>query len=190
VLADAARNHRSWFGRGRQVIELGAVTLFLSRGDAVLAFPHPANDLSSAVRHARDSGADEISCWALEPDDELDERLSGLGFQDGWAPHWMGIDPRHQRDEPLHTVEETTACAGGLPYSSERHESVLGDDVHHFVVREGKAVIGHAVLNVDGETAGIYDMGVAPQSRRRGFGRALTLAVLDSAREAGARASR
>jgi ribosomal protein S18 acetylase RimI-like enzyme len=185
VLAEAARNHRSWFGRGRERIELDGITVFLASGDALLAFPEARADLASAVRLARDAGAREISCWGLEPDDELGERLTGLGFQDGWWPHWMGVDPRHQPREPVHPVEETTACLEDLPYASEHHASVLGGDVRHFVVRDGTNVVGHAVLNVDGESGGIYDMGVAPQSRRQGFGRALTTAALSCAREEG-----
>jgi GNAT superfamily N-acetyltransferase len=185
VPLDAARNHRSWFGRGRELVELDGVTLFLGDGDALLAFPHREGDLTSAVRLARESGAREIGCWALLPDDDLAARLSGLGFQDGWQPHWMGADPRGQMDEPGHEIEATTDCARELPYSSGGHESVLGGDVHHFVVRDGVTIVGHAVLNVDGETGGIYDMGVVPQARRRGYGRALTLAALACARARG-----
>jgi ribosomal protein S18 acetylase RimI-like enzyme len=185
VLEDAARNHRSWFGKGRELVELDAVALFLGRDDAVLAFPRCEGDLSTAVRLACESGANEIGCWALAPDGELGSRLSQLGFQDGWEPHWMGTDPRGQREEPGHEVEETAECARCLPYSSKGHESVLGGNVHHFVVREGPTIVGHAVLNVDGESGGIYDMGVAPQARRRGYGRALALAALARAREGG-----
>jgi ribosomal protein S18 acetylase RimI-like enzyme len=41
------------------------------------------------------------------------------------------------------------------------------------------------VLNVDGDSAGLYDMGVLPRARRRGYGRALTLAALAHARDLG-----
>jgi GNAT superfamily N-acetyltransferase len=185
VLLDAARNHHSWFGRGRELIELDAVALFVGPADAVLAFPDDTDAVARAVRVARDAGVREISAWTLRPDDRLGGRLSRLGFQDGWQPHWMGLDPRRATAGPEHAVEETTTCADDLPYSSGHHRAALGDDVHHFVVRDGADVVGHTVLNVAGETAGIYDMGVAPRSRRRGFGRALTLAALACARDAG-----
>jgi ribosomal protein S18 acetylase RimI-like enzyme len=183
VLPDAASNHRSWFSRGRQRVELDGVTVFIGPADAILAFPESAAELATAVELAR--GAREISCWALGPDDELGRRLASLGFQDGWSPHWMGVDPRGGHDEPPHGVDESTTCEPRLPYASEHHRSVLGGDVRHFLVRDGSDIVGHAVLNVDRATGGIYDTGVAPQARRRGLGRALTLAALSVAAGAG-----
>jgi hypothetical protein len=146
MLTDAARNHRSWFERSRDVVELEGVTLFLGCGDAVVAFPDADGGLAGAVRLACESGAREIGCWALRPDDELGMQLSRLGFQDGWQPQWMGVHSRGRLEEPKHDVEITTMCARHLPYASEGHETVLGGDVHHFVVRAGAAIAGHAVL--------------------------------------------
>ena len=60
-----------------------------------------------------------------------------------------------------------------------------GSGVHHLVVREDGRIVGHAVLDVDGDQGGIYDMGVAPHARRRGHARSLTLAALARAQEAG-----
>ena len=101
----------------------------------------------------------------------------------------MGIDPRRPSEPPAYDVEErveeTTVCAPDLPYSSAGHRSVLGDDVHHFLARDGATAVGHAVLDIDGETGGIYDMGVAPHARRRGYGRALAFAAVACARESG-----
>ena len=168
MLSDAERNHVSWFRRGRERIELDGVTVFLGGGDAVLAFPRHAGDLRGAVRVAREAGAEEVACWAIAPEEALATNLHDLGFQDGWQPHWMGIDPRSLRESPTRTVEHTTECERELPYSSTHHAVVLGGDVHHFVVREGERMVGHAVLNVADDCAGIYDMGVAPAARRHG----------------------
>jgi len=135
------------------------------------------------VALARAAGAREVGCWALEPDDELGARLTALGFQEGWQPHWMGIDPREpreSREEPAHRIEESSECSRELPYSHER-----ADDLQHLVARERATVVGHTVLNVDGDSAGLYDMGVLPRARRRGYGRALTLAALALARDLG-----
>jgi hypothetical protein len=60
VLQSAARNHRSWFGRGRELVAIDSVDLFLGREDAVIAFPHADSDLSEAVLLAKDSGAREV----------------------------------------------------------------------------------------------------------------------------------
>ena len=185
MLADAARNHLSWFGRGRDRVELEGVQVFLGGDDVVLAFPRGDGDLSGAVRLALESGAREVGCWALAPDSQLGESLHRLGFQDGWQPHWMEIDPRAIREPSEHGVERTTECDRALPYSSTHHEQTLGGDVHHFVVRDDERIVGHTVLNVADESGGIYDMGVAPKARRRGYGRAMTLASLDCARDMG-----
>jgi GNAT superfamily N-acetyltransferase len=179
VLASAAHNHRSWFGRGRDVVECEGVTAFVG-ASSVLAFPDADADLSAAVAHARTAGAREISCWSLHPDAALGERLSKLGFQDGWRPHWMGLDVGAHSAAALGPyVEETTLCRDELPYGSAAHRAILGGDVHHFVARdETGTIVGHAVLNVAGDTAGIYDMGVVAAARRRGFGASLLSAAL------------
>ena len=71
----------------------------------------------------------------------------------------MGLDPREADAEPPHHVSETTECTESVPYASPAHRAAIGGDVHHFVVRAGGLIVGHAVLNVD---AG--GMGVAPQA--------------------------
>ena len=183
MLRDVQRNHRSWFARRAEAVELDGVTLFLGSGAAALAFPTPDADLESAVRAAREHGVREVGCWSLAPDERLGGRLLGLGFQDGWQPHWMGIDPdRRPPVSATHVVERSLECSGELPYG---HETPLEDVAAHFVVRDGTRIAGHVVLHVEGATGGVYDMGVAPALRRRGYGTALTLAAVAAARELG-----
>jgi ribosomal protein S18 acetylase RimI-like enzyme len=185
VELDPLRSHCSWFGRGRDRVELDGVDVFLGPRDATIAFPAPGADLAGAVRLAVERGVREVGCWAYAPDDELGARMRALGFQDGWSPHWMGIDPRTVTAAPDRSVEETVECADGLPYGGAGHGAIAGDGVHHFVVREGEAIVGHAVLDVAGDQGGIYDMGVAPHAQRRGHATALTLAAVARAREEG-----
>jgi ribosomal protein S18 acetylase RimI-like enzyme len=97
----------------------------------------------------------------------------------------MGIEARNVVAVPTREVEETMLCSSDLPYASDEHNAALGGDVHHFVVRDGATITGHVVLDVAGAVGGIYDMGVLPNARRRGFGRALTLTALERARRAG-----
>ena len=182
MLRDAERNHRSWFARGRETAELDGVTLFLGARHATLAFPRPDADLETAVRTAVESGVSEVGCWALAPDERLGERLLGLGFQDGWQPHWMGIEPSRRALLPGRVVEESRECAAALPYG---HDPAPSDVARHFVTGDGQALVGHVVLHVEGDTGGVYDMGVAPAARRRGHGTALTLAAVAAAHELG-----
>ena len=60
--------------------------------------------------------------------------------------------------------------------------------VWHVGAWRDREPVGHATLNVTiGRlgVAGIYDMGVSKHERRRGIGRALTMAALDLGRAAG-----
>jgi ribosomal protein S18 acetylase RimI-like enzyme len=94
----------------------------------------------------------------------------------------MGRDPEHciQPSEPA--AEESGECSATLPYG---HDPVPLDVARHFVARDRAALVGHVVLHVEGDSGGIYDMGVAPRARRQGHGTALTLAAVTAARELG-----
>jgi GNAT superfamily N-acetyltransferase len=182
-LEDAAINHCSWFGRGREHHRVGGISLYLGPHDATLAFPPAGADPRTAVELAVGAGVREIGCWALRPDAALGARLTELGFQDGWQPHWMGLEPAAAgASAPPHQVEATAACAPDLPY---RHERPPGG--RHFVVRGEGRIVGHAIVALADGTAGLYDMGVLPTWRRRGVGRSLALACIDHARGAACR---
>ena len=182
VLRDVERNHRAWFARGRETIELDGVTLYVGETNATLGFPRSDADLQTAIRTAVDRGVSEIGCWALAPDGDLGARLLALGFQDGWQPHWMGIEPVARLGHPEHTVEESAACSAALPYG---HDPAPHGVARHLVSRDRGALVGHVVLHLHGDSAGIYDLGVASRARRQGHGTALTLAALTAAHELG-----
>jgi ribosomal protein S18 acetylase RimI-like enzyme len=185
MLAAAEQNHRSWFGRARELVTVDTVDVYLGQADAVLAFPSPDADVRKAVAMAQESGAREIGCWALLPSDLLGRHLAALGFQDGWQPHWMGRALRSELPAGEQAIEESQECSDRLPYGAEGHGRPLGGDIHHFVARAGSDPVGHAVLNIEQDSAGIYDMGVAREARRQGYGRSLTLAALMRARASG-----
>lgn len=182
MLADVERNHRSWFARGRKAIEVDGVTVYLGEANATLGFPRPDADLETAVRAAVERGVSEVGCWALSPDERLGARLLALGFQGGWRPHWMGIEPVRRMELPEHAAEESDECSAALPYG---HDPAPSDVARHFVAHEHDALVGHVVLHVEGDSGGIYDMGVASRARRRGHGTALTRAAVTAAQELG-----
>lgn len=156
--------------------------LYLGTTTATLAFPRPDADLETAVRMAVERGVSEVGCWGLVQDERIGRRLLALGFQDGWEPHWMGIESAGRPQRAAEAAEESGECSTALPYG---HGVVPGDVARHVVARDGGALVGHAVLHVEGETGGLYDMGVAPAARRRGHGKMLTLAVVAAAHEIG-----
>ena len=93
-----------------------------------------------------------MSCWSLTEDNALGMQLLARGFEWGWQPWWMARDLSQPIDAPAHEV--------------------LADAEHHLTTPEG----GHVVVNPWQQIAGLYDMGVREDKRRRGLGLALTRA--------------
>jgi ribosomal protein S18 acetylase RimI-like enzyme len=172
LLRAVAANHRSWFRRRGGVPERrGGIDLIVDGRDGTIAFP--ARRTRSAVTWAIDR-ADAlrlrtVSCWSLDEDKALGTLLIARGFEWGWQPWWMALDlARLPEDKPRHRV-------------LDRRQG----PVHLFAVRDQDQNVGRAILNPWRGIAGIYDMGVRPEYRRRGIGRALTHAACYVGRETG-----
>ena len=194
-VAAAVANHRVWFERlaaacGGSVERVGDVELAVVGDAAALPFPAGPAGLAGAVERCRALRLREVGCWAAAPDGALGALLRALGFQDGWQPHWMAADPRAV---PVEDGSEVELGRGEgtprLPYWSPRRAMLIEafpDEVVQLVVRAGGEVLGEATLNLADGGAGVFDMGVAPEARRRGIGLALALAACRLARERGA----
>jgi ribosomal protein S18 acetylase RimI-like enzyme len=190
----AVTNHRNWFERlaeasGGGVERFDGVLLTIAGDAAALPFPAGTGGLRAAVAHCRAHGLREVGCWAPGPDDELGRALGALGFQDGWQPHWMATRPH---GAPAHASIEPGHGEGGpdLPYWSPRKRALVEafpDDVVHLVFRRSGRVLGEVTVNLADGGAGLFDMGVAPDARRRGIGLALTRAACTVADERGCR---
>jgi ribosomal protein S18 acetylase RimI-like enzyme len=198
-VASAVATHLAWFeldaaARGWRE-ELDGCEMFGVGNRASLAFPRADADLDGALRVAHERRLVELGCWAEQDDPVLGERLLNAGFQDGWPPHWMAAATARAEPGSLDEVERVRVCAGlaaeGVPYwnpaTHDGAEAFAPDRVRHLVVRRGGFVAGHALVVLDGDRAGLFDMGVAPAARRRGVGTRLTAAALDAAHRGGAR---
>jgi ribosomal protein S18 acetylase RimI-like enzyme len=186
----AVANHRVWFERlaaasGGRVERFGGVVLTIAGDAAALPFPTGTGGLAAVVARCRALGLREVGCWAAGPDDELARALAALRFQDGWQPHWMAIEPR--AGPPDEAIELGRGEGGpDLPYWSPRRRALLEafpDDVVHLVFRDAGRVLGEVTVNLADGGAGLFDMGVAPDARRRGIGLALTRAACRVAAE-------
>lgn len=143
-------------------------------------------------------------CWSLDPPHpgDLGVRLLARGFQPGWRPRWMGLHLRQvQTNHPIPkglsiVVDNTHSLDGvkGLPYAQVIMPSPKQADLPgqwtRFVARwKGKIVAHSVVFLTTGPygAAGIYHVGVVPEARRIGIGKAVTLAACLYAREKGYR---
>ena len=176
------------------------VTWAVSKAGAVLAFPELSRArlqglLPQFLSTARRGEAHEASCWSLLPTEprELDADLSAARFREGWQAHWMAVEivPTPPEDPPAGVrigLAPAAWKATDLPWDGAGIAAVRARLAggqprrvwHLGAWRDGRSV-GHALLNVSGGrlgVGGIYDMGVADDERRRGIGRALTLAAL------------
>jgi ribosomal protein S18 acetylase RimI-like enzyme len=208
----AAANQTEWMARtceaaGGVVRRERGVTWMVSLAGATLAFPELSRErlgglLPQFLSAARRSGAPEASCWSLLPTEpeELGPALLAAGFRDGWQALWMAleIEPRPPEPSP-EGVQIGLASAAWkateLPWDGEviadvrrRLAGAQPRRVWHLGAWRNGRPVGHALLNVTTGrlgVAGIYDMGVAVAERRRGIGRALTLAALELGRSQG-----
>jgi GNAT superfamily N-acetyltransferase len=203
LIRAAARNQVSWMTRaavatgGAVIRERGLTwTAPAPGGEAMLPFPRAASGpaLDAMIAGARERGARGIGCWVsgLEPYDALGERLVARGFEWGWQPHWMAIDlarlPVEEDDSRVSLVEEVPDY-GGYGQALMALARARPRRFWHAVARVDGSFAGHAWAHVIGGrlgSAGIYDVDVLPEHRRRGLGRALTLAVCRAAAAAGA----
>ncbi|HVG87702.1 MAG: GNAT family N-acetyltransferase [Gaiellales bacterium] len=143
---------------------------------------------------ARERRLREVGCWSIAPDRALGERLGRLGFQDGWAPHWMAREAEPAAEPPaaVELIDDSESLNGAaVPYwDPDRHDAAVAwrpGRAFHLLARDHDRAVGHGVLTVDGAYGGLFDMGVAADARRRGIGLALTRAAVGLAHVAGCR---
>jgi ribosomal protein S18 acetylase RimI-like enzyme len=210
----AAANQTEWLARlaeaaGGVVHRERGATWTASPSGATLSFPVLTRErlqgllpqfLSAARRRSR-----EASCWSLLPTEpqELGDELAAAGFREGWQAHWMAVEIGSTPVPYPKGVEIGLASADWEPTDLPWDDARMTDlrralararprRVWHLGAWRQGVAVGHAVVNVTTGrlgVAGVYDMGVAPHERRRGIGRALTMAALQLGRAQGCAAA-
>ncbi|HUB59502.1 MAG TPA: GNAT family N-acetyltransferase [Puia sp.] len=211
-----ALNHKELFRQealalGGDIILAGG--LFYTTGtlhsSSMIAFPEltagnagaQLDSLVSFYLHHPPGGA---GCWSLDPAQpaDLGVRLLSRGFQAGWRPHWMALDlGQVQSDHPfpkglsiVRDNDRSLITVRNLPYARvvvprPSDAAFPGQWVRFVASIRGKVVGQSVVFLTAGEwgVAGIYHVGVVPQFRNKGIGKAVTLAACLYARERGYR---
>jgi GNAT superfamily N-acetyltransferase len=214
LLQATALNHQELFSLNAIVVN-GEVhtddgfnwTYAGARHESMIAFPeltvHNADStldkiMAYYLRHTPKG----VGCWSLDPPQpaSLGVKLLARGFQPGWRPQWMALDLHHidsgypvpkyleiraDNHTPIHTVRE-------LPYASLAdsgvNQAVLnafpGRTQRFIAVLNGRIIAQTAMLFAAG-VAGIYNVGVVPNEREQGVGKAIVLAACHFARENG-----
>ena len=183
-------------------------------GEATIPFPRLAvgkagEQLDAVVRHCHKlDRLRHVSCWSLlertSPPD-LGVRLAARGFEWGWRPHWMSLDLQEMGETPPLPSGLRVALVQGeaiwdvqdLPYYDRETarrlhalSRVRPRRVWHFAAWMGERPVGQSVLHLTAGrlgVAGIFNVGVVPDSRGRGVAKAVTCAALRFARELGCR---
>lgn len=134
-----------------------------------------------------------LGCWSLNPPKttDLDVLLLARGFQLGWQPCWMALEIsamrptfalpkdlliRPDNETSLHTIAT-------LPYAGKENcgdinlRQLNPEQVQRFVALKQERVVAHALVLLGGGVAGIYNVGVVPEFRGQGIGKAIVTAA-------------
>jgi predicted N-acetyltransferase YhbS len=182
-----------------------------SERDPMILFPeltpeHAGQQLDAIVQFYRERlPTSLVGCWSLDPPSpaDLDIRLLARGFQPGWRPCWMSLaldelraDHPHPEALRIEVLEDAPAWeAPRLPYygraAAAVYQTIAGRhprQLWHFIATLDGEVVGQSVLFVTyGQlgVAGIYNVGVVPEARNRGVGKAVVAAACRHAHHLG-----
>jgi ribosomal protein S18 acetylase RimI-like enzyme len=149
-------------------------------------------------------GQRDLLVWSMTDRPELTLALLARGFDASFRPWWMarslrepnppgairGVLIRAGTPEDIRELGETSAIPYLVPEQlvTTRMLALHPERrvVWWLVARDRKGIVGQAIVNLTDEIAGLFNVAVHPRARRRGIGRALTIAAMRIAQEAGA----
>ena len=143
-----------------------------------------------------------LECWSLDTPEavQLDLLLLARGFQTGWLPCWMVLElqsfvktgqPSPDGLQIVPDNETQLHTTNGLPYAGMDSKGSTGlqnesaEQVQRFVATLNGKIVAQTLVLFGGGVAGIYNVGVVPESRHRGIGSAIVSAACHHAREKG-----
>lgn len=159
-------NHSAWFGESDPSPE------FLSKAEEWHA-QHGRRPVIYSIEEIAVEGYERFDRETWMVRDVSPEKTARADFQIQDAPD-------------LH--EFTNVFRAAFSVSSPAYDQALNrGEQKHLIARQGKDAVAVGTVIHDGELACIYNVGSAPQFRGRGAGRAMMVAAITVAREAGCR---
>ena len=182
-------------------------------GDALIAFPdfdpaHIDEQLDDIIAYYRQrQPLKDVIFWSTEPPrpTDIEAMLIARGFEWTWQPHWMWLDMRNLRvpatipkglrievmeNAPLWNVADLPYYNRNVVLRRRARKSARIPYVWHIAASLDGQLVGHAILHLTtGElgVAGIFDVGVVPEARNKGVGKAITFSACSLARKMGCR---
>ncbi len=180
-------------------------------GDALIAFPeldpaHASEQLDEIIAYyRRRQPLKDVIFWSTEPPrpTDIEAMLIARGFEWTWQPHWMELDMRNLRfpstvpkglrievmeNAPLWNVTDLPYYNRNVVLRRRARKSARIPYVWHIAASLDGQLVGHAILHLTtGElgVAGIFDVGVVPEARNKGVGKAITFSACSLARKMG-----
>ena len=198
-------------GHSRAILERDGLLAVLTGTSGAIVLPASEHDaperLADALAWLRQERAGDVLVWSETSDWEADRVVSAHGGRESFIPVWMtrrldtalpDARPGPAKVRPAEPGDlRRLLHATELPYASPwqarstlRLSQDRPEDVALLVAEIEGVIVGRIVLNCCdtsiGRTAGVYDLGVAPEWQRRGVGRQLMDAWLAAALERGA----
>lgn len=152
----------------------------------------------------RRHGQRDVLVWSMIERPPLSLALLARGFDPSFRPAWMlrsltePISPGEARgtairvatEDDIRELGETTAIPYLVPEQLVTTRTLALHPtrrvVYWLVARDRSGIAGQAIVHLTDDIAGLFNVAVHPRTRRRGIGRALTIAAMRIAREAGA----
>lgn len=139
--------------------------------------------------------------WGMQPNPPIDLALLAQGYSLGFEPWWMTADLSEPIPSANHLVRPATESdiqrlrQSDVPYVIEEQIDTIrtlttdpdSPQAMWLVALEDDEPVGHALVNLMDDHAGLFNVGVSGHHRHRGVGSSLTYAAMQAARDRGAR---
>lgn len=157
-----------------------------------------SNDHDLALEWLRSNRVSDVLMWSMLPNAAIDLAMLAQGYRVGFEPWWMTRDLTEPIELPAHDISIATRAdipdllASDVPYivrdqvvsTSSLIEDPAGE-VGLLIARADSKLVGQAIVNITGEHAGLFNVGVSGKHRHRGIGTSLSLAAMLVARDRG-----